>query len=221
MTLNDSQKQIYNFYIKHLRKGQPYQPRKNFSDVDPNTVAFLHKIETFLKRYNHINWNDYFLAFNELHPSEKYPSLNYFTTRSALKTYALFQKQKENRDPEKQLDEIKNSLRFIGMFCLENKIFIEDYIYHKTGYMYSWLNHYREHRINPYSLMELGDFIKVLDKLPKDEIYLFANNLCENLVAFKTRYQQSIKTQHLTKTATDKVKNFVKNSLTLKQNMLI
>jgi hypothetical protein len=62
------------------------------------------------------------------------------------------------------------------MFCLENKILLEDYIYHKTGYMYSWLNHYREHRINPYSLIELGDFIKVLDKIPKDEgayIYYF------------------------------------------------
>jgi hypothetical protein len=64
--------------------------------------------------------------------------------------------------------------------------------------------------------MELGDFIRVLDKIPKDEIYLFANNLYENLVAFKTRYQQSPKTQQLTKTATAKVKNFVKNSLTLK-----
>lgn len=212
--LSDSQKQIYNLYLKHFRKGQPYKPRKDFSEIDPNTIMFLQKIEMFLKRYNHIDWNDYFLAFNFLHPDEKYPSLNYFTTRNALKTYSLYQKQKEERDPEKQVEDIKNSLRFIGLFCLENKIPLEKYIYHKTSYMYSWLNHYREHRINAYSLMELGDFISVLDKIPKDEIYLFANNLYENLVAFKTRYMQSAKTKELTKKATDTVKNFVKNSLT-------
>jgi len=216
MTLTDTEKKIYNIYLKNSRKGQPYQPRKNFDDLDPNTIAYLFRIGSFLKRYHHIDWNEYFESFNSLYPNEKYPPLNYFVSRSAIKNYALYQKQKEDRDPEKQFDEIKKSMKFIAHFCLQNKIYLEDYIYHKTGYMYSWLNHYREHRINPYSLMEIGNVLLILDKVPKDELYLFATNLQENIVAFKSRYIQSPKTQNYVKKITNVIKDFVKNQLTNK-----
>lgn len=214
MNLTDTEKKIYNIYLKNSRKGQPYQPRKNFDGLDPNTISYLFRISNFLKRYHHIDWNEYFESFNFLHPNEKYPSLNYFFSRNAIKTYALYQKQKEDRDPEKQFDDIKKSVKFIAMFCLQNKIYLEDYIYHKTGYMYSWLNHYREHRVNPYSLMEIGNILSVLDKIPKDELYLFATNLQENIVAFKNRYIQSPKTQEYVKKLTATIKNFVKKELT-------
>jgi hypothetical protein len=214
MNLSDTEKKIYNFYLKNSRKGQPYQPRKDFDKMDANTSSYLIRIGQFLKRYNHINWNEYFEAFNVLHPNESYPSLNYFVSRNAIKNYALYQKQKEDRNPEKQFEDIKKSINFIGVFCLQNKIQLEDYLYHKTGYMYSWLNHYREHRINPYSIMELGNYLSILDRIPKDELYLFATNLHENLVAFKKRYIESPQTQSYVKKLTSAVKNFVKKELT-------
>jgi hypothetical protein len=107
------------------------------------------------------------------------------------------------------------------MFCLENNIPIEDYPKHKTGYMISWMNHYREHRINPYSLMEMKGIFEVMNSLPKDEIELFAKNLNEKLVAYKTRYLSSHKTKALVVQATNKIKNFVKKNLQSPQMMLI
>jgi hypothetical protein len=214
INITDFQKKIYNCYLKNFRKGEPYKLRKDFSNVHPNVLASVHKISNFLTTYNHINVEEYFEAPHFLHPDEKYPSLNFFTSRAALKNYALYQKQKEDRNPELQFDEIKNSYRFIGMFCVGSKIELEKYLTYKAGYTYAWLNHYREHKINPYCLFELGDVFGILERVPKDELYLFAENLQTNLVAFNNRYHKSPKTKQYTKEIVTKIKEFVKKELT-------
>jgi hypothetical protein len=212
--ISEFEKFIYNCYLKYSRFGQPFKPRKDFDSFDRNLLAYLKKISYFLSRYTHIDVDEYFKSFCYIHPDEKYPPLDFFYTRLALKTFSLYKKQQENRDPEKQFEEIKNGFRFIGNFCIENKINIDRYLFHKTSYMYSWLNHYREHRISPYCLMELGNIIQMLDNLQKDEVSLFANNINNTFVAFKTRYMNSQKTISLVKEATQKIDNFVKKQLT-------
>jgi hypothetical protein len=212
--LSDSEKTIYNLYLKHSRKGQGYRLRKDFSDLDQDICTSVAKITKFLKAYSHIDWNEFFESYGELHPNEKYPNINFFTSRLAIKNYSLYKKQKESRDPEKQFDEIKSSMRFIGLFCIENEIELKKYLFHKTGYMYSWLNHYREHRINPYALMELGDIVSILDSIENDVKLLFASNLDKNLIAFKTRYQNSNKTKNYVKELTTTIEKFVKKELT-------
>jgi hypothetical protein len=212
--ITEFEKFIYNSYLKYSRFGQPFKLRKDFDSFDANLLVYLKKISYFLSRYNHIDVDEYFKSFCYIHPGEKYPNLDFFYSRLALKTFCLYKKQQENRDPENQFEEIKNGFRFIGNFCIENKIPVKKYLYHKTSYMFSWLNHYREHRISPYCLMELGNVIEVLDNLQKDEVSLFANNLNNTFVAFKTRYMNSKETTNLVKQATDKIENFVKKNLT-------
>ena len=218
--VSEFEKRIYNCYLKNLRKGEPFQYRKDFSDLNPNLISYLKKISYFLTNYNHINVDEYFEAFNVLHRDEKYPPLNYFFTRSALKTYAIYKKQQENTNPENQFESIKNGMRFIGMFCLNNNIDVSDYLSHKTGYMYSWLNHYREHRINPYCLFELGNIFNILNSIPKDELYLFGEDIHQNLVAFRDRYDKSKKTKDFVKEASLKIRNFVEKQLTTTQKLI-
>lgn len=212
--LNDFEKNIYNLYLKNLRKGQPYQPRKDFSDLDDNLYSYVKKISYFLTNYNHIDVKEYFDAYNVLHPDEKYPPLNYFFTRNALKTYAIYKKQQENNKPEDQFDKIKDGMRFIALFCINNKINFDDYLMHKTGYMYSWLNHYREHRINPYCLFVFPNIFDILNAIPKDELYLFGDDIYQSMVTYHDRYEKSPKTKDFVSEVYKKVKNFVKNNLT-------
>jgi hypothetical protein len=216
MTINltEFEKTIYNCYLKNYRKDQPYRPRKDFSDVHPNIAAYLQRISRFLKKYNHIDCIEFFDAYNSIYPNDKYPPLNYFLTRPALKTYSLYKKQQEDRNPEKQLDKIKEGFKFIGLYCINNKIPLYRYLNFKAGYSYAWLNHYREHKINPYCLFELGDIFGILSEVPKDELYLFANNLYDNLLAFRDRYEKSKSTKDFVKSATTKVKFFVEKELT-------
>jgi hypothetical protein len=139
-----------------------------------------------------------------------------FTGRSALKNYALYQKQKEDRNPENQFEEIKNGFKFIGLFCIGNNISLSQYLNHKTGYMLSWLNHYREHRINPYCLFELGNVLSVLEQIPKDELTLFSQNLYDNILAYRNRYNNSPKTKEYCKELVKRITLFVNKENSLK-----
>jgi len=216
LEITESEKLIYNTYLRCSRFGQPVTFRKDFSDMDQNTIVNLKKISNFLTRYPHIKVMDYFYAPIGLHADDEYPKLSFFTTLAAMKNYTLFKKKQEEEDPEKQFELIKEGFKFIGMFCLENKITLEQYAKHKTGYMLSWLNHYREHRISPYCLMEINGIFSVLHELENDELELFAKNLNEKIVAFKTRYANSNKTKELVKEATIKISSFVKKNLQTK-----
>jgi hypothetical protein len=207
--LTDFEKQIYNCYLKNFRKGEPYKPRKDFTDVNPNIIVSLKKISYFLNKYSHIKVEDYFEAPNFLYKDEKYPTLASFTGRTALKNYALYQKQKQDRNPENQFQEIKDSFRFIALYCLGSKIKLNQYLTYKAGYMYVWLNHYRENKINPYCLFALGNVFSVIEQIPKDEMGLFAQNLNENIVAYYNRYQKSSKTQTYCKEIIKRLENFI------------
>jgi hypothetical protein len=211
--LNKAQEYIYNTYLKNLRDGKPFQYRKNFSDLSIEIKSLLIKLEYFFQKYSHIKINEYFEAPNKLHPEEKYPYLNFFTTRAAIRTYSIYKKQKEEENPENQFEEIKESLRFIGMFCFKNKISLNQYLNFKNGYMYSWLNHYREHRINPYGLMELGNLNNVFSLLSEDEQDLYSNTLLNKIETFKVRYHNSPKTKEYVKTITKKIEDFLKKEL--------
>lgn len=209
--LTDFEKKIYNCYLKNYRQGEPYRPRKDFSNVNPNVIVSLKKISYFLTKYSHINMEEYFEAPNFLYKDEKYPELKTFYGRTALRNYAVYQKQKEDRNPESQFESIKDGFRFIALFCVKNNINLEDYLYHKGGYTYSWLDHYREHRINAYCLFELGNVISLMDKIPKDEMSLFAQNLQENVTAYYNRYLSSPKTKKYCLEIIQRLKNFVQS----------
>lgn len=103
------------------------------------------------------------------------------------------------------------------MFCFKNKISLNQYLNFKNGYMYSWLNHYREHRINPYGLMELGNLNNVFSLLSEDEQDLYSNTLLNKIETFKVRYHNSPKTKEYVKTITKKIEDFLKRSCTNKK----
>jgi hypothetical protein len=212
--VSEIQKRIYNCYLKNLRYGQPYRPRQDFSDIDPNTMLCLVKLSSFFQNYPHINIEEYFEAPNVLFKGDKYPPLKSFIGRSAIRNYSLYQRQKQDRNPETQFDEIRDSFKFIGLFCIANKIHVGQYLRHKTGYMYSWLDHYRQNRVNPYALFGIDNLIQIMNDIPRDERDLFANNLEENLISFYNRYEKSPKTKAFCKELLKKIDSFVSKELT-------
>lgn len=211
--LTENQKRIYNCYLKHSRQGKPFQYRKNFDDVSEYILLNLKKLDSFFSKYKHINIEDFFSSPNHIYPDNPYPKLDFFNKRTAIKLYSILGKLKEDQNPEKQVEEIKNSFSFIGSFCIKNKILLNQYLQHKTGLIPTWMNHYRERKINPYCLMELGDVIGSIDQNPKDIMDLFSLNFSDKIVTFKTRYKKSQKTINLVREATNKISTFVKKEL--------
>jgi len=146
-----------------------------------------------------------------LHPDEKYPPLKFFISRAAIKTYNLYHKQREDLSPENQADWIKEGLQFIATFCITNKIPLENYLSVKKDSMPVWTEHYRQHFISPYSLMELGDIN--ISALEEDERELWIPGLSQNFSSFKYRYHNSPQIKNLVKTGTSKLKTLINSHL--------
>jgi hypothetical protein len=83
-----------------------------------------------------------------------------------------------------------------------------------------WIQHYKEHRTNIYSLMEITDFSD-LQNFEKDELLLWCPNLQNNLPAYKSRYYNSQETQQYVKQGTKKIKDFIRSELTKFNSSLI
>jgi len=211
-TLNQYEKDIYNCYLKNVRRGQPYNVRKDFSDMSPDIIVYLKKLSSFFYKFKHIKIDDFFAAPSIIHPDEKCPPLNFFITRPAIKLYSLSIQKMEDESPENQLDNIKESLRFIAMFCLKNKIQLEDYLYHKTSNMPTWMQHYREHHVNPYTMLELGDINK-FKSMNEEERIIWSSDFFTKIDKFKTRYHNSEKTKTFLKEGVKKIKEFLKKEL--------
>jgi hypothetical protein len=78
--------------------------------------------------------------------------------------------------------------------------------------MPAWMQHYREHNINPYSLMELGD-VNQFKMLEEDEKALWAGDFFNKFDSYRIRYYNSERTKSFVKEATQKIKLFLKKEL--------
>lgn len=210
--LNQNEKNIYNCYLKHYRNGQPFQPRKDFSDLDSSTIVSLKRLAAFFGKFPHITYDDFFGAPRTLHPEEKCPHISFFTTRPAIKTYSLAMKKREDESPEKQIEKIRESFHFIALFCLKNRIPLNQYIKHKTQSMPTWMQHYREHHVNPYALLGLSDFNN-FGMLEEDQRKLWSGDFFEKINTYKTRLFSSDKTKTFIHQAIKKVEDFLKKDL--------
>ena len=190
----------------------PYQPRKDFSNISPTIIVQLRKLNSFFCQFPHITVEDFFGAPRELHPDENCPPLQFFITRPAIRAYSLVMKKREDNSPEKQLDKIKDSFHFIAMFCLKNHIQLDQYLNHKTKSMPTWMQHYREHHVNPYALLELGN-IDRFRTMNEEELVFWSGDFFDKIDTYKTRYFTSDRTKALVKEAVRKIKEFLKKEL--------
>lgn len=209
--ITKQEQDIYNCFLKHFRNGLPYQPRKDFSDLSNENIVLLKRLANFFNKFSHIKPDDFFKAPKELHKDEKCPPLKFFTTRPAIRSYSLYMQQLEKQSPEKQIDKIKEGLRFIAKFCVNNNISLEKYLGFKIGCMPVWTQHYREHNINIYCLMELGD--NNFKNLQEDEQFYWAPGLIENIDSIRIRYYNSPVLKKFLKEATLRIKKFIDDEL--------
>jgi len=211
--VKEQEKRIYNTYLAVTRSKQnkPFKLRENFNDfANTKDYLFVNRLTNFFNRYPHINIQEFFAAPYERYPDTAHLEVQYYLTRAAIKAYSLFQKKLHDVSPDNQIESIRKSLQFIGSFCLKNKIQLENYLFHKTGCIYSWMMHYREHHTNIYSLFELGDLNSILLSIAKDEKELLVDDLQQIVTKFKTRYHTSKNAKVFVKEGTERIKKFLK-----------
>lgn len=208
---------LYNSYLYSLKtnQGQPFTARKNFTELEQDLSALkdLMRIRNMLNRFTHISPKTYFDAPFKLHKDEKYFSLGYFASMKAIADYRTYSKLLELEDPDSpnQIEFLIKSIKFIGSYCLQNKISLDNYLTYKKGVTYEWMIHYKNREISIYSLMEFTNVYDIICKIENDIKGFLIDDLSDNFLKFKMRYNKSIKAKKTLQQGIKIIKKHLKN----------
>lgn len=215
--MTDLEKRIYNKHLAVSRslRNKPFKLKNDFNDFeDSPKYGSIKRLSIFFNRYPDINMDIYFMAPYKLYSDVQYFDLNYFASPRAIKSYTIYQQQLQQLSPDKQINEIKESLVFISRFCLQHKIQLHDYPDFKLqGMEPEWVYHCKQNKINPYSLMEFTGIFPYINEMPFDERELLLGNFGRNYLDYRTRYNNSKELKPFLSAAFTKLKFFIDKSL--------
>lgn len=185
---------IYNSYLYAARtsKNKPFRPRSNFSSITDRDAMYLTKISTFLKRYDHISLNDWFIAPYKIYGMDEYFDLHFYTTRKALKCFTTYIKQREVDDPDSDvtINRLKDGLHFIYDYCRLRNITLDSYIEEKTGNLPTFLQHLKDHKITFYMLQML-EVEPILRKIEPSILNFIVSDFWTVFAQTRTRFLSS------------------------------
>lgn len=215
MDITRTEKSLYNtyLYVSKTIRNKPFRYRKDFDNFDERDAYHLKRISTLLYKYPHIKSEMYFKAPYVIHPDDEHFSLDFYAGMGGVEAYRMYMKyiQELNPDDPEQLEFIKESLKFIGSFCVRQKIALEDYPKHKTGVTYNWMKHLKQHQISVYALMEFSGVNDIIMEAPEDERELFLGETGKYFLGYKTRYLNSILARKLVTEGIKRIQKVVDN----------
>lgn len=210
MSLSQQEKFIYNKFLATTRsiQNKPFKLRKQFENIDDLTSVCLKKLSLFFNRFKHVDIDKFFRAPWEMYIDKGNFDLKFYTTQRALKVYTLYIQRQAMRKPdtEEQLYDIKQSLKYIYRFCNNTNITIDDYMSHKTGDVYTFMLHLKEHKVNIYTLFGFSNFESKMKQLDTDYLKFMLGDLAVNLSEFRTNYITSNHAKNFIKLGLNKIK---------------
>ncbi len=202
--------------MSRSERNKPFKLKRDFSDiVGTDKHKFLKRISTLFKKHSDLNSDLFFRAPYKLYPDVEYFGLDYFSTMRAIRSYTLYKKQIFLQDPDSQLEEIKGSLKFIANYCIDNKIYFHQYPYHRSSEIFVWMQHYKQNKINIYSIMEFPNIFSLVKSLAEDVQKFFLTEFVDQFQVLYTKYNNSNTIKPYIQKAVPVLSNFVEQQLTL------
>lgn len=214
--ISETQKQIYNLYLRSLAEGsdRPYRVRKNFDKLKDEYKVELEKLEKFFLKFPHLFRYEFFQAPYKIYQDEnKFYSLKFYSGKGLQTCLAYFKNLKES-EPDEQLDYIKESLKFIANFCVEKNIRLDQYIGYKSVAQNDFLLHLKQHKISFYAIFAIPGVYYHLLNIPDDEFGLyFGDDL--DLDGMWNRFNGSKKAKSYLEENVPKIEEWIRNNLKL------
>jgi len=142
-------------------------------------------------KHPEINPDAFFKAPYVLYPDVEYFSLEYFSTMRAVKAYTMYRKLIFLQNPDEQMKQVKDSLNFIAMFCIKENIYFHQYSHHKTADLFTWMKHYKENKINIYSMFEFSGICSNVRGLAEDVQRFFVSDFLDQFQKLYINYTNS------------------------------
>lgn len=219
--VTDLEKHLFNKHLAVSRseKNKPFKLKKDFSNiVDTDKHKFLKRISTLFLKHPEINPDVFFKAPYKLYPDVEYFGLDYFSTMRAVKSYTIYKKQLFLQDPDSQIEQVKDSLKFIANFCIQNNIYFHQYPYHCSSESFTWMQHYKQNKINIYSVMEFTNIFSSVKSLAEDVQKFFVGEFVDRFQTLYSSYNNSVNLKTYIQKAIPILSNFVEKQLTSTKN---
>jgi len=221
--ITDLEKHLFNKHLAVSRseKNKPFKLKKDFKDIaNSDKHKFLKRIATLFIKHPEINPDIFFKAPYKLYPDVNYFGLDYFSTMRAVKSYTLYKKQIFIQDPDSQIEQVKESLKFIANFCIENNLYYHQYPYHRTSDLFTWMQHYKQNKINIYSVMEFTNIFSSVKSLAEDVQKFFVSEFIEQFQSLHSIYNKSSELRPFIQKAVPVLSKFVEKQLISTKNHL-
>ena len=216
--ITNLEKLLYNKHLAVSRseKNKPFKLKKDFSDiVNTEKHKYLKRISVLFTKHPEINPDLFFKAPYKLYKDVQFFGLDYFSTMRAVKAYTTYKKQLFLQDPDSQIEEVRESLKFIANFCIENNLYLHQYLLHRSTDLYTWMQHYKQNKINAYSIMEFSNVFSLIKDISEDLQQFFIREFVEQFQKLHSLYSTSAVLKPYVKKALPILSNFVETQLTL------
>ena len=220
-SLTELERTLYNYHLRISRssRNKPFKLKKQFEDLSGTEKhTHLKRLAVLVKKHPEIDLDTFFEAPYKLYPDVEYFGLDYFSSMRAIKSYTMYKKMTFLQDPDTQIESVKKSLRFMANFCIQNNILLHQYPHHRTADMFTWMVHYKENKINIYSMMEFRDIYSAVQSLAEDVRAFFVSDFVDQFKNLYTSYNKSQSLKPFLKKAVEHINNFVSNELTKTKN---
>ena len=214
--ITELEKLLYNKHliVSRIQKNKPFRVKKDFTDiVNTDRHKFLIRLSGLFKKHPEINPDVFFKAPYALYPDVDYFSLEYFSTMRAVRAYTTYKKMIFMQDPDEQLPQIKESLKFIANFCIDHNIQLHQYVTLRNIDSCVWMTHYKQNKINPYSLFEFTDILTSTQSLADDVQQFLIGNFAEKFKSLYINYNSSITVKPYVKKAFPILGEFVRKQI--------
>ena len=215
--ITELEKLLFNKHLAVSRseRNKPFRIRKDFTDiVGTDKHKFLKRLSILFQKHPEINPDLFFKAPYKLYSDVQYFGLDYFSTMRAVKAYTTYKKQVFLQDPDSQIEQVKESLKFIAHFCIENNLYFHQYPYHRTTDLFTWMQHYKQSKINAYSVMEFPNIFSSVKSLAEDIQKIFVGEFVEQFQNLYSSYNKSQELKPYIQKAIPVLSNFVERQLT-------
>ena len=193
MEIGDTEKKIYNLYLKALgeKQNRPYTPKKDFSNLTDGVIVTLKKLALFFNNYKDVNPS---LFFREgfKHEGKNFLEFSFFTSLKASRLYSKYVREKyvNSVDNEESVKDFKDGIIFIYDFMKDNDFTLTDYVNGRNESGVPWfVVHLKKQNISFYHIHALDIS---LDKFPADWRELLIEDFENVFFATKRNFENSL-----------------------------
>lgn len=193
MEIGDSEKKIYNIYLKTLGENQnrPYNTKKDFSNLTDDVKMTLKRLVIFFDTYKDVNPIVFFRAGFK-HEKQNFLELKFFSSLKASRIYAKYIREKyaNSVDNEENIKDFKEGIIFIYDFMKENNLNLQDYVNKVNESGVPWfIVHLKKQNISFYHIHALDI---TLDKFPNDFRELVMDDFENIFFSTKKNFENSM-----------------------------